>query len=251
MILNFLHKITTQTNADSYLFFIAGQSNAVGWSTGQPLDVNLRNPISNAYIWNGSEWETLQYGVNNEGQNGHGIELKLGYYITNSLGKKCYIIKYASGSSALGDETSNSNDWSLSGGTLRSSLITKANNALQNLITNSISYEIKGFYWDQGERDANYDYLAINYKTNLEDFFSYLRANITGLSITNKFVATRLSSHITRTYLSTVRTAVETASISNYDYIDQDDLTLQSDHIHYTSNSQNTKADRFISKIFT
>lgn len=225
------------------LFVIAGQSNAVGWETGAPSEQELNDVIPRTKIWTGSFWGNLQYGVNNEGQNGHGIELQLGYLASQLTTGDIYIVKLAQGSTALGDESGTTADWSTTG-TLFPALVTKFNNAVNNLTSNSIEYEFRGFWWNQGERDANDASLYSLYETNLNNLESRIRNEFNNVPPYMKFVTVRLSSQITRTYLTEVRTAQETKT-----FVDVDDLALQGDNIHHTSASQNVMAQRFLNKV--
>lgn len=222
-------------NRDRNLFIvISGQSNAVGWNTGEPSESYLKTPIPNTYIWNGSDFEQLEYDVNNEGQNGHGIELNFGYLCEDY--DTIYIVKNAVGSTSL------ANNWNKDTGNLYDGLIEEINNALSSI--NSV-FESRIFYWNQGERDANDLEDANNYQTNLSDFIDDVRNDIiSGNQF--KFIGTRLSNNISRPYLSEVRTAQENVFTTkiNCEIINQDDLSLQSDGIHFTSNSQNILALR-------
>lgn len=229
---------------ENLVFVIAGQSNAVGWETGAPSEAYLNDPIPRTKIWNGTFWSDLQYGVNNEGQNGHGIELNLGYLASQLTTGGVYIIKLAQGSTALGDEAGTTADWSTTG-VLFPNLVAKYNTAIANLTANEIDYNFKGFWWNQGERDANDILLYQDYAVNLANLETRVRTQFTNGATLKNFITVRLSSQITRTYLSEIRAAQETKN-----FINTDDLALQGDNIHHTSASQNIMAQRFIDKCF-
>lgn len=82
---------------DSILVFIGGQSNAQGVGVGPPASP-YNSPITNADIWTGAQFDTLEYNVNNEGAGGSGTfgcELSLGYRLVELFGHKIYIDKFA------------------------------------------------------------------------------------------------------------------------------------------------------------
>lgn len=243
MILPLLLKKKQQSiSSDNLLFVIAGQSNAVGWQTGAPAETYLNEPIPRTYIFNGSAFGQLQYGINNEGNGGHGIELNLGYLASQLTTGNIYIVKYAMGGTALGDESGTVLDWSETG-ILYQNLVDKFNGAISNLQSNSIDYQFKGFWWNQGERDANDDTLYSEYENNLANLETRIRSQFNGNALQN-FVTVRLSSQISRAYLSEIRAAQETKT-----FVNVDDLQLQGDNIHHTSYSQNIIAERFLNKV--
>ncbi len=224
------------------VIIIAGQSNALGFSTGAPTEPHLNAKIDGCKIWTGSIWETLEFGVNNEGftNTDHGPELNIGYLLSLVHGD-VRIIKSAEGSTSL------ENDWA-SGGDNYTEMLTKVNAAIANLTTNSISFNLNSFVWNQGERDAGVVGWANNYATNLDSLVDRVRSDINaGLS----FVTVRLHTDGDSTFLTTVRAAQAAIAKSRSAFINVDTEALQVDDIHMTSDGQNQSAQRYYDKIIT
>lgn len=240
--IEFVSAIARKPRTDNLLFTINGQSNAKGFETGPPSQSRLNGVIPRVLIWTGSSFDPLEYGVNNEGQNGHGIELNLGYLASKITTGNIYIVKHASNSSALGDEAATQNDWSPTGD-LFPQFVTKFNDATTHLMSNSISYNFIANWWDQGERDSNDAALYNSYGVNLNNLETRIRTELNNVPTSMRFITVRLSSQITRTFLDEVR-RFQMDKV----FVNNDDLVLQGDNIHHTSESQNIMAARFLLK---
>lgn len=245
-----------QVPAEVDIFIIAGQSNAAGTGTGYPTRQALLSP--GGIIFSGSSHATVfpidppntlcllcallttEGALNNRG---HGIELNLCYQYRNAFGKPCIVMKETAGSTSLAVDWAEDSD-------LRDSLIDRAN-ALMTLLTGmGKTATIKGFYWNQWEGDAD----TTAYKTNLENFIADLRANITGMNDQTFIAACRPSVKNTTSGSQVNRRAsIENADITNYGWLDQDDLFYvqpAATPIHCDSWSQNLLAERFLAKIY-
>lgn len=245
-----------QIPAEVDVFLIAGQSNASGTGTGYPKRQALLSP--GGIIYSGSSHatifpvdppntlcllcalETTEGALNNRG---HGIELNLCYQYRNYFGKPCIVMKESAGATSL------VTDWA-EDSTLRNSLISRAN-ALTALLTSlGKTGTIKGFYWNQWEGDPD----TTAYETNLEALAVDLRANINGFTDSVKFVACRPSNKVTSLApITNRRASIEGADITNYAWLDQDDLFYiqpQPELVHCDSYSQNLLAQRFLNEIF-
>lgn len=242
------------------VFLIAGQSNAAGTGTGFPTRQALLNP--KGIIYSGSSGvtvfpitpantlvklcalETTEGALNNRG---HGIELNLCFQYNAYFGKPCIVMKETEGSTSLNV------DWAAASA-LRASLINRANALTSYLTSIGKTWTIRGFYWNQWEGDSD----TLVYKTNLENFISNLRSTINGFDNTTKVCACRPSSSYLIDALAGTRTnrrtSIETASVTNYDYLNQDDLYYVQPEfpgaIHADSYSQNLLAERFLIKVF-
>lgn len=219
--------------ANNILLIIAGQSNAVGWTTGAPSDPNLNGDITGARIYTGTQWQQLNYPSNNEGNAGHAVELQAGYQGAINTNKTIDIIKSAEASTGLAD------DWLPPSGTNYTAMTAKVNAGITGLQYSKII-----FYWNQGEEDALLLADANAYQANLENLIDSVRSDISQEII---FLCTRLRTDIGRTYASNVRAAQEAAVAFKSDAytINQDDLT-KLDTLHFDSDSQNTLADRVL-----
>lgn len=222
---------------ENILVNIFGQSNAGGWLTGAPSESYLNDPIPRTFIWGGTEFAQLEYGVNNQANAGHGIELNLGYLLSQFTTGNIFIVKHSYPGSPIANDGTDFN-WS-TGGTQFSEAITKQTNAVAWLSNLGISYNYRGLWWNQGEADADVEAYANAYLTNLNDLITRFEASISDF-IASKFVTVRVSSGTTLPYLSQIRTAQETKT-----YVNNDDLGLQADDLHSTSAAQNIMAQRF------
>ena len=241
--MNFIATTSRVPRSDNLFFTINGQSNAVGWETGAPSEAYLLGVIPRVFIWTGASFDPLEYGVNNEGELGHGIELKLGYLASKITTGNIYIVKHARGSSALSPWTP-SNDWSPSGD-LFGQFVTKFNNATNFLTTNSISYEYVSNFWNQGEQDANEVSLYHKYGDALNNLEIRMRSELNNVPDSMRFIVCRITSKTSFPYLQEVRDF-----LMNKEYIQADDLTLIGGVVHYDSEGQNVLADRFFNKSF-
>ena len=245
-----LNDLNVSNECGNVLLLISGQSNAKGSTGGVPSESYLNQPIPSTYIWTGSSFDQLEINVNNESNtNSHGIELNFGYLSQLSRNGNVYIVKEAEGSTGFRDNRWNPND------DLYNNLVTKANAAISYLNTNNIDFLKGGIYWNQGEKDTGGSNAeAEAYQTNLENFVSGLRSDITGGS-DMRFMFTRLATYYTtrtntndsnRARAVVVRGKQEAAnsSISNSFMINQDDLTDKGDEVHANSASQNLLASR-------
>ena len=236
---------------ENILLLIAGQSNARGSTNDTvPTEAYLNQVIPSTFIWTGSAFAQLQINVNNDSStDNHGVELNFGYLSSRQRAGKVYIVKVTEGGTGFRDNKWNQNDANYN------TLVTDANAAIANLNSNNIPFHFAGLYWNQGEKDTGgTNDEAEAYETNLSNFVTALRGDITGAS-NMRFMFTRLATYYTtRTTASdalkaravVVRGKQDNAnsSISNSDLIDQDDLTHHGDEIHANSASQNLLASR-------
>lgn len=241
--LQFFQSISSKSKQTNLFVTINGQSNAVGVSMGAPTDPILNEVIPKTQIWTGTEFEPLQYGVNNGSSTGFGIELNLGLLASQDY-SNIYIVKNAVSGTSLGDDGT-LNNWDKVNGDLYGIMVTQVNLALTNLAQKNI--EIKDYiaYWNQGEKDANNFALQSVYETNLNNFVLNQRDDfINGQMF--KFICTRLSINLNRTYVPEIRVAQENviANTNNSFLINQDDLSFQTDQLHFTGESQNILAQK-------
>lgn len=245
--LNIILSSTTPAD-DTPVFLIAGQSNAVGWDTGAPADQYLNDAITGCQIYTGSAWQTLEFGVNNEGNGAgnHGIELNLGYLATQYYNNTSRIIKLGDGATYLAQKAGD--DWNMgSVGELYDDLITKVTNGVAGIGT----YRYKGLIWIQGESDGLNATDANAYETNLTAFINALR---TDLDYQIPVVLIKVNSGLVEyyPYIATVRTAMDNVAttLQKVFTVDTQDAAYTGT-VHYTSAYFNTMADTCFNLIKT
>ena len=138
---------------------ISGQSNGVGTSEdGLLASQYLRDPIQNALIYDGVNWSTLEYNVNNKGNdagtNRYGSELSFAFNWVDKVGK-VNIEKYAVGATGIAQDGTkddfnvNSNELFPNLKSAYQNLVNYSNNTKQDNETHIFVY-----YPFFGERDA-------------------------------------------------------------------------------------------------
>ena len=246
-----LKALQVSNECGNVLLLIAGQSNARGSTNGTvPAEAYLNTAIPSTFIWTGSAFAQLQINVNNGSDtDSHGIELNFGYLSQLSRTGNVYIVKVTEGGTGFRDNKWNDGDANYN------TLVTDANAAIANLTSAGTQFHFAGLYWNQGEKDTGgSDAEAEAYETNLSNFVTALRGDITGGS-NMRFMFTRLATYYTtRTTTSDSNRAravvvrgkqdAANSSISNSFLIDQDDLQHHGDQIHANSASQNILASR-------
>ena len=113
-----------------------------------------------------------------------------------------------------------------------------ADPALQAITARGDTYEIEGMFWYQGETDAGNSTSASSYEANLNKLVAAMRTDFSTPNM--DFFIGRLRNGIPRTYLSTVRAAMESvaATDANAHLVDCDNLALNADNIHFSASGQ-------------
>lgn len=216
----------------------SGQSNALGRQNETIiLPANLQVPDVNIKIWNGTDFVTLQNGINNDihGSNLWGPEAEFArLWRLRHPSETLYILKDASIGAFLADNGT-VNTWSpLSSIGHFPEMETHSTNAVNWLIADGKTPSFEVLLWMQGEFDGS-DFTASNaYQTNLTNFFSSIRSRW-GSSNT-KIMVGRIAQTSSWPYADTVRAAqaaVVSADNGNSALINTDNYALQSDTIHY------------------
>jgi hypothetical protein len=200
---------------DIDVYFIAGQSNAVGFSKLSTLDDEYKVEYPNVLFYNGGQ------GIQNIGDNlsyvrpglglqpgdtieytGFGPELGMAKVLSNKE-KKIAFIKYAYGGTAiyqndsLNNKDDNHDNWhgpwdGATSGRLYEGFLTTAGNGLNALKKAGYSPAIKGLVWMQGETDGEVQFntgkynAADMYEHNLTELFNHFRRELTDISSTNQ-----------------------------------------------------------------
>lgn len=246
----FFPQAKTGFNSVKKIIIVAGQSNALNlhadYSYLKPdsNDINIPfyfhsgAPPNNGYAEpfiasSKGEWQVLKYQTQNPylflKKDFFGPEISIARNIYNS-GFHIAVIKSAFFGTNL------AKDWGkgiTSGNKLYNILIKQIDTALLKLRESGYDAEICGFFWMQGESDADNLTYANNYKANLVKFISDLRTDLKNSAL--PFILGRIGNKSSYPYKEIVRTAqVEVAStVNNVGWIDTDDLPMDTDKIHY------------------
>lgn len=264
----FVNSGGAKTPEEAWVYFIHGQSLALGNSPESNLPSPLSEPIPNSYIYykpnlstddnttfsldNGS-WQQLHFGVNNSLADWitmYGAELRLAYELQAYLKRKIYIVKFAIGDTALNKEGATDGsvanggklDWDYSS---PNELYKRAvqdywTPARNKLIQMGLKPVAKGLLWVQGERDAFFSSFASNHQSNLITLLSKFRAAYGNSNMHCAIARISNDTGITsRTYWQTIRTAQQNvAAMTNNSMIDEDPFTRQADHTHLAESGQ-------------
>jgi len=227
--------VTPSNAKDNIIFYIGGQSNAVGTGTGAPPIV-YRDAIIGARIDINGTFQTLDFGINNKGASSsdHGIELSFSKDYVAATNRDLYLAKEAVGGSAI-EEIVDEQDWNINS----NELINDLDTAIARL---KIQYDqtVKPkfvFYWNQGERDARLS-KGNTYYTNLKNILDRVNAVIP----IDLAVITKLRNDLGTNYPDEqiVRDAHAQLSmdISYVENLDMMNYTLGGDGLHFTSDAQ-------------
>lgn len=257
---------TTNIDAQDSLLeviVIAGQSNALNWhSDASLLDANIIDSAIKFYYHTGlppnkadtlpfnstsdNQWTTLSYQTQNPYvkyyKNFFGPEITLARELYTSH-PNIAVIKCAYGGSNLAV------DWKKGIGSgnqlyeLMMDQIKIATNILNNIGSN---YKFIGFFWMQGESDASNLSYANEYETNLLNLIQNLRVDLNSHNL--KFVLGRIGINLPSPYdyKQIVRTAQINVANSDslVEWIDIDDLPLDTDNIHLLAEGVKTLGTR-------
>jgi hypothetical protein len=230
------------------VIIVAGQSNAVNLHADisyLPKDTNdakipfyyySGGPPKGGYTFNSNsngKWETLKY----QTQNPYLFLQKDFFGPEMGLARKLYKAGYAIAvfkMSCFG--TNLAKDWGkgiTSGNKLYSILMGQIDTAFIELNKKNLSPEITGFFWMQGESDAENESYANNYNANLKKFINDLRADLKTPDM--PFIIGRIGSHSSYAYKDIVRKAQADvcSEMINVRWVDTDDFPLDTDKIHY------------------
>ena len=241
-----------------YLF--GGQSNMAGATSDRSFlnGTPKANPLPDVQIWDGgfNSFTALRPGYNdNFGTgNGFGAELGFGHALEAARdsgaieSEEIYLIKYAIGATNLAEE------WNVdTGGPIYSQFTAWVNDALANLTSNGIGYDIEGMMWMQGENDAFTPSFANSYEANLNRLIADVRRRY---DADMDFVIGRLHEELTPffyTEANTVRQAqvnVANSDARNY-WVNTDGFVVNPiDGVHFDSSGHLALGEAF-ANVFT
>jgi len=224
------------------VYLLGGQSNMGGvGSDANDLTGAQANPLPDVQIWQDgiNQFVDLRAGFNNNFGVGAGFGAELGFGFAleaarqngTSDTEEIYLAKYAIGSTDL-DE-----DWAIDGtNNTYSAFQDWVGNALGNLDSAGINYDVEGLLWMQGENDAFNAAQAANYETNLTNFAADIRTRY-GQDV--DFLIGRLHEELPNGFTEddVVRAAQQAVADSDDDnyLIDTDDFPVSGDSVHFTS----------------
>lgn len=232
------------------VIIVAGQSNALNYHadaallktdstdakipfyfhTGAPP--NSGYPVSFNSSSNG-EWLTLKYQTQNPyiglNKNFFGPEISIARVLYKS-GVEIYVVKFVCFGTNL------AKDWGkgiTTGNKLYSLLTKQIDTALLKLKQKGLDPVISGFFWMQGESDAENLTYANAYKSNLKKFISDLRIDLKNPIL--PFILGRIGNKSSYPYKEIVRSAQTNAAVEDKftNWVDTDSFPLDTDKIHY------------------
>ena len=224
------------------VYLLGGQSNMAGvGSDAADLTGAHANPFPNVQIWQDgvSNFVDLRAGFNSNFGSGGGFGAEIGFGFALEAARQngtadteeIYLVKYALGSTDLAE------DWDINGtNNTYAAFNNWVGNALADLTSSGINYEVEAMLWAQGENDAFNATQAANYETNLTDFIADIRLRY-GQGI--DFLIGRLHDELPNGFteddvVRSAQIAVANADPQNY-LIDTDDFQVSDDSVHYMS----------------
>lgn len=249
--------------ATTTVLFMHQQSNCRGHASNYSTDTSLTMPLIGTKIWNGTNFATLQVGVNCQypaADTTHGSVLSIAkqWHIQNP-NDTLYIIQYSIISTPLANNNTLNCWFPTKRGTLFDVSISTDNAALSYLWNNLGLRGIYDFIFvlQGGETDSGTLAYTNAYQTNLTNFINGYLTNLNGtafLASKKSFIITQLSSNQTSlnsTNAGTINTAESTvAGLRTDTYIlGTNTQTVNSDHLHFDSPGQKLEGENIMSLI--
>ena len=259
----------------SYLFIIAGQSNALGRASNDEMPKKIKNHLfSRTKIWTveddfeqsnwpnytkpnyikkGSNWENLNINLTQSfgqelGQ--HGLEPYLAYNFEKYNSKdSLFIIKFSYGGIGL-NFNKNFLDWSPES---KNEMFEYFQNKYVGSHLKNSRFIYKGFFWSQGETDAqSYDF-SKKYHENLSNFFLELGNNSSKIRNNSKFIAQCVNyDSINAPFTNQIRLAQKkfcNDKINNAILIECDTISKLKDEVHFSHLGYNSLSEEILIKI--
>jgi Domain of unknown function (DUF303). len=252
-------KVSSET--ERKIIIVAGQSNALNWHSDAallPADTTDKNipffyhtglPPSKggANCYNGTsgnKWVTLKYQTQNPytalKENFFGPEMSLARQLYKA-GNNISVIKCTYAGTNL------AKDWirgATTGNQLYSVMMKQIDSALQQLTKAGYKTKIIGFFWMQGESDAEDSVFSKNYKANLARFISNLRSDLGNGKM--PFILGRIGGKSSYPYKEIVRKAQVDITVADtlVKWVNTDDFQFDTDNIHYLAPSVITLGTR-------
>jgi len=218
----------------------AGQSNSNGIELVANFPVLFRGVHSSTKIFYptfDSNWNILNAGVNNSGAGRSGIDVILGDSLQIYTGKTTFIVKNPENGKGLFPSYSGEDFNTANEGKLITRNIQSLYNASVSMAQDSQkNMAVKFIVIIHGESDAQHFFAAKNYATNLTAFINKRRLELRNPTL--PVVIVKLNNVIPildYPYFNTIRAAQISVSstLSNVTLLDNDDVTMMPDGIHY------------------
>jgi hypothetical protein len=240
--------LANSQNSSLKIIIVAGQSNALNWHADAALlDTISIDSLIKYYYHTGlpptrtgspinstsdNKWTTLSYQTQDPyiafNKNFFGPEITLAreVYLEH---KNLAVIKLAYAGTSLSD------DWEkgkTTGNQLYELMMAQIDSATNILKKDSIEFTYEGFFWMQGESDAASASYANDYFLNLLNFVQDIRTDLSSQQL--KFILGRIGNTSSYAYKHIVRTAQVNVADSDslIDWVNTDDLPLDTDNIH-------------------
>jgi hypothetical protein len=225
--------------ADIPVFVFAGQSNAVGVTNFSELTAGQAVAQPNVLYYgpneSGNTWDTLTPSANSpdadgspNADGGFGAEISTGRTISDALGGALVAeVKFAVGGTNLFSQ------WNPAGvGNLYDQMVARVNRSLVDLERLGHTGFVAGFFWMQGESDADAEASRSAYAANLTNLIASVRADFGDPNL--PFVFGQIID-FRPPDSTTIRTQQQTVAdtVANTAYILTDDLG-HSDFIHFS-----------------
>ncbi len=234
--------IHSGARADHYdVFFLGGQSNASGRNnTGyvsQPVDAmtpyyyDTDGPAGSPT--GASGWTTM--GPLSNGYYGSEIEASRQL---RSQGYNPAFIKVSIGGTNLHTQ------WESPSGSMWSKWQTTQSDALAALTANGHTYDMKAYFWMQGETDAANATHASNYAVNFNQFVTDTRSVLGEPDLPFVTALVREDGAVGRTTVADAQRAVMDG-IVNGRYFSTNDFGMKSDNVHYNVDGINAMGEGF------
>lgn len=182
--------VAAQSKKPVKVFLLGGQSNMAGKGKSKDLQAPYNEPFKKIKIWGGKKikWATLSPTVFSYRRGQFGPEVSFGHAIAKAFpDEEIRLVKYALDGTAL------YNDWSPEvKGRPYKSFMSLSKQALADLDSSKVNYEIAGMLWLQGESDAA-ENKAEAYEKNLTKFIAHMRTEF--ITPDMPFIIARVRSH--------------------------------------------------------
>jgi hypothetical protein len=229
------------------LFVFAGQSNMLGQgSAGTPLPAALSKPSADAFFWvnNTRSWSSTPP----TSSGFYGPDVSAVRQLARRLGEPVLGVKFAASGTSLAGPWNPSNP---SG--LYADMKGVVSDALHSRLNGHGPPKIAGFFWMQGESDAQNATAAASYGENLRRLIDQVRSDFSSPEL--PIVLGRIRADVPMAApqgTSDVRSAIDAASATaNVRSVSTDELPLAPDHLHFTGPGLITLGNEFASAYMT
>lgn len=216
------------------LFLFAGQSNMVGGrSLAAELPEAYQGESKDVLMFTRDAWQTYQPGLGQS--SGFGPEVTCAPDLAAALGGPIGILKYSKGGTNLAKQWNPDDPESLYAVLKRKVDAARASRPIH----------VVGLFWMQGEADAKDSVMGLSYAENLKHLIACARRDFENPDLF--FISGRVTAEPPRVHLDIVR-AAQAMDAPGYAWVDCDDLSKVSDHVHYDAAGQALFGQRLAAK---